>query len=143
MKKIVCINGPNFNLMGRCQPEIYGTETMESIKNTLVAAAAKAGAELDFFQSNHQGEMIDRVHQALDDGTDGIIINPCALRHTSVALRDAILAVAKPTIEVHVTRVGSTEFRHDSLFSPIVLKQVCGHGSKAYLAALEGLLEAE
>jgi len=140
MKKIVCINGPNFNLMGRCQPEIYGTETMESIKSTLVAAAAKAGAELDFFQSNHQGEMIDRVHQVLDDGTDGIIINPCALRHTSVALRDAILAVAKPTIEVHVTRVGSTEFRHESLFSPIVLKQVCGHGSKAYLTALESLL---
>ena len=130
MKKIVCINGPNFNLIAGRHP-LPGE------------GAAKAGAELDFFQSNHQGEMIDRVHQALDDGTDGIIINPCALRHTSVALRDAILAVAKPTIEVHVTRVGSTEFRHDSLFSPIVLKQVCGHGSKAYLAALEGLLEAE
>jgi len=140
MKKVVCINGPNFNLMGRCQPEIYGTETMASIKDNLVAAAAKAGVELDFFQSNHQGEMIDRVHQVLDDGTEGIIINPCALRHTSVALRDAILAVAKPTIEVHVTRVGSTEFRHESLFSPIVHKQVCGHGSKAYLAALESLL---
>jgi 3-dehydroquinate dehydratase II len=140
MKKIVCINGPNFNLMGRCQPEIYGTETMPEIRTKMADAATATGAELDFFQSNHQGEMIDRVHQALDDGTDGIIINPCALRHTSVALRDALLAVAKPTVEVHVTRVGSTEFRHESLFSPIVLKQVCGHGSKAYLAALKELL---
>jgi len=143
MKKIACINGPNFNLMGRCQPEIYGTETMQEIRLRLEQAAAARGAEIDFFQSNHQGEMIDRVHQALDDGTDGIIINPCALRHTSVALRDAIMAVAKPTVEVHVTRVGSTEFRHESLFSPIVKKQVCGHGSKAYLKALEELLAKE
>jgi 3-dehydroquinate dehydratase-2 len=140
MKKIVCINGPNFNLMGRCQPEVYGTETMQEINEILAKAAAKAGAELDFFQSNHQGEMIDRVHRILDDGTEGIIINPCALRHTSVALRDAILAVAKPTVEVHVTRVGSTEFRHESLLSPIVSKQICGHGSKPYLTALEELL---
>lgn len=140
MKKIVCINGPNFNLMGRCQPDIYGTETMEDIKTKLEQAAGKAGAQLEFFQSNHQGAMIDRVHQVLDDATDGIIINPCALRHTSVALRDAIMAVAKPTVEVHVTRVGSTEFRHESLFSPIVLKQVCGHGSQAYLQALDTLL---
>jgi len=141
MKKIVCINGPNFNLMGRCQPEIYGSETMQEIRSKLENAASESGVELDFFQSNHQGEMIDRVHQTLDDGTDGIIINPCALRHTSVALRDAILAVAKPTVEVHITRVGSTEFRHESLFSPIALKQMCGHGSKAYLGALQALLE--
>ena len=102
MKKIVCINGPNFNLMGRCQPEIYGKETMAEIKEKLEKAAAEGGAQLEFFQSNHQGAMIDRVHQALDDGTDGIIINPCALRHTSVALRDAIMAVAKPTVLVCV-----------------------------------------
>lgn len=140
MKKIVCINGPNFNLMGRCQPDVYGSETMQEIHTRMENAAREKGVELEFFQSNHQGEMIDRVHQVLDDGTDGIIINPCALRHTSVALRDAILAVGKPTVEVHNTRVGSTEFRHDSLFSPIVLKQICGHGSKAYLKALDALL---
>ena len=140
MKKILCIHGPNINLVGRCQPEVFGKETLEEINARLKKLAGEAQADIDFFQSNHQGAMIDRIQQTLEDGTAGILINPAALRHTSEALKEAVAMVGKPTIEVHLTRLGSTEFRHASLLAPVVFKQICGHGSHAYEQALHDLL---
>ncbi len=139
--KILLINGPNLNLLGTREPEKYGSTTLEDIETSLKEQAAKNGAELDCFQSNHEGEIIDKIHSAKGK-YDGIIINAGGLTHTSVSLRDAISSVAIPTAEVHMTNIHAREeFRHTSLISGVAVGQVVGFGKNSYKYALEGLIE--
>lgn len=139
--KILVINGPNINLLGRREPGIYGSQSLESINNSLREAARTLPAELEFVQSNSEGGLVDAIQSAFGC-FDGIIINPAAYTHTSVAIRDAIAAVAIPTVEVHLSNVYSREeFRHKSLIAPVALGQIAGFGAFGYELALRGLTE--
>jgi 3-dehydroquinate dehydratase II len=141
MHKIVVIHGPNLNLLGTREPAVYGHETLDDIDRQLIDLGAELGAEVATFQSNHEGALIDRIHKARIDGVAGILINPGGFTHTSVALRDALSAVAIPTIEVHLSNVHAREeFRRHSYISGVVLGQICGLGAQGYLLALRGLL---
>lgn len=138
MMSILVLNGPNLNLLGTREPQTYGTTTLEEIEAELVALATKAGARLECFQSNHEGALIDRVHAARVDGTEFVIINPGALTHTSVALRDALAGVALPFVEVHLSNVYKREpFRHHSYLSDIAIGVICGLGVQGYRLALD------
>lgn len=135
---ILVIHGPNLNLLGTREPGVYGTTTLDEINADLSALAAKAGAKLDAFQSNHEGALIDRVHAARHDGTRFIIVNPGAFTHTSAALRDAFSGVAIPFVEVHLSNVYKREsFRHHSYFSDIAVGVICGLGVQGYRLALD------
>jgi 3-dehydroquinate dehydratase-2 len=137
---ILVINGPNLNLLGSREPGIYGAVTLSDINDGLVTVAASLGVTVDFFQSNHEGAMVDALHQA-SGRYQGVIINPAAYTHTSVAIRDAIAAVGLPTVEVHLSNVyRREEFRHKSLTAPVVLGQIAGFGAAGYELALRGLL---
>lgn len=137
MKKILIINGPNLNLLGTREPEIYGTTTLKDIETELKNKAEKLNVEIECFQSNHEGEIVDKIHSAKNN-FDAIIINPAAYTHTSVAIRDAFASVEIPAIEVHISNVYSREeFRHNSLIAPVVVGQIAGLGIKGYLLALE------
>ena len=139
--KILLINGPNLNMLGTREPEKYGDITLSDIETKLSSKAQDLGAELEAFQSNHEGEIIDKI-QSARGCFDGIIINAGGYTHTSVAIRDAISAVSIPTIEVHMTNIHAREeFRHTSLISGVSLAQVIGFGAKGYEFALEGLVE--
>ncbi len=139
--RILVINGPNLNLLGTREPQVYGHSTLSMIEAELSQIAADAGASLHCFQSNHEGALIDRIHAARDDGTRFIIINPGGLTHTSVALRDALAGVALPFIEVHISNVhGREAFRHHSYLSPIALGVICGFGVNGYRLALQHAL---
>ena len=139
--KILILHGPNLNLLGSREPEVYGTETLADINAKIRSLGDELGVETDFFQSNHEGALIDRIHQARQDGVDGLIINPGGLTHTSVSLRDALSGVAIPTVEIHLSNIHSREeFRHRSFIAPIAVGQICGFGSEGYLLALKGLL---
>lgn len=139
--KILILHGPNLNLLGSREPEVYGTETLADINAKIRSLGEELGAETDFFQSNHEGTLIDRIHQARQDGVDGLIINPGGLTHTSVSLRDALSGVDIPTVEIHLSNIHSREeFRHRSFIAPIAVGQICGFGSEGYLLALKGLL---
>ena len=139
--KLLVVNGPNLNLLGCREPGIYGATTLREIEGEMSEMAADLGVSLSFFQSNHEGALLDRIHAAVGDGTRGIIINPGAFTHTSIALRDAIAGVAIPTIEVHLSNIHAREeFRAYSYLAPVVLGQICGLGPKSYLAALFGLV---
>lgn len=141
MLKILVVHGPNLNLLGTREPEVYGRQTLADIDAQLVALGLELGAQVSTFQSNHEGALIDRIHQARVEGVAGILINPGGLTHTSVALRDALAAVAIPAIEVHLSNVHAREeFRHHSYISGIVLGQICGLGAQGYQLALHGLL---
>ncbi len=141
LMSILVLNGPNLNLLGTREPAIYGATTLEQINANLVELGAKAGAKVHTFQSNHEGALIDRVHAARLDGTEFIIINPGALTHTSVALRDAFAGVAIPFIEVHLTNVHRREaFRHQSYFSEIAVGVIVGMGVDGYRYALDAAL---
>ena len=141
MAKLLVLNGPNLNLLGVREPTHYGRDTLDSINARLQAQAGAAGHQLDSFQSNAEAELIARVHQALDDGTAFIIINPAAFTHTSVALRDALAGVAIPFIEVHLSNVHAREaFRRHSYFSDIARGVISGLGAKGYELALEAAL---
>ena len=138
---ILLLNGPNLNLLGTREPHIYGAATLPQIEAELVQLAANAGAMLHTLQSNHEGVLIDRIHAARTDGTEFIIINPGALTHTSVALRDAFAGVAIPFIEVHLTNVhGREAFRHHSYFSDIAVAVIVGFGVDGYRYALDAAL---
>jgi 3-dehydroquinate dehydratase II len=135
---ILVLNGPNLNLLGTREPQVYGSTTLEEINAELVALAAKAGTKLDCFQSNHEGALIDRIHAARTDGTMFAIINPGAFTHTSVAIRDAFSGVALPFIEVHLSNVYKREpFRHHSYLSDIAVGVICGLGVHGYRLALD------
>ena len=136
--KILIINGPNLNLLGKREPEIYGTQTLAQIIEQTCATARELNVEVDHLQSNSEAEIIERIHQVMDDGTDFIIINPGALTHTSVALRDAFLSIAKPFIEIHLSNVFAREaFRRQSFLSDIAIAVISGAGAKGYELALQ------
>lgn len=139
--KILLINGPNLNMLGTREPEKYGNITLQDIEEELRLLASKSGVELDCYQSNHEGELIDTIQQA-KGVYDGIIINAGGYTHTSVALRDAISAVSIPTVEVHMTNIHSREeFRHTSLLSAVSIAQVVGFKENSYKYALLGLID--
>ncbi len=128
---ILVIHGPNLNLLGKREPEVYGYLTLEDINQQLIAQAQNASISLDTFQSNWEGAIVDRIHQAQIDGVQFIIINPAALTHTSVAVRDALLGVAIPFIEIHLSNVHAREaFRHHSYLSDKAVGVICGLGAK-------------
>lgn len=138
--KLLLLNGPNLNLLGTREPEIYGAQTLAEVVNKLACAAAKRKIDLLHFQSNHEGELIDKIHHAKSDGVAGLIINPGGLTHSSVSLRDAISGVGLPTIEVHLSNIHAREnFRHTSLIAGVALGQISGLGSKGYELALMAL----
>ena len=140
--QILVLHGPNLNLLGTREPQVYGSTTLEQINTGLADLAAARGASLSTFQSNHEGALVDRVHAARTDGTAFIIINPGAYTHTSVALRDALAGVAIPFIEVHLSNVHKREpFRHHSYFSDIAEGVIVGLGAKGYQLALDAALE--
>ena len=139
MKKILIINGPNLNLLGTREPEIYGKFTLADIENKLKDFAKKINVEIECFQSNHEGEIVDKIGGAKNNFA-GIIINPAAYTHTSVAIRDAISSVRMPVIEVHISNIYSREqFRHNSFIAPVAVGQISGLGVDGYLFALEKL----
>ncbi len=141
-KNILVINGPNMNMLGVRQPEIYGRTTYEDLKDMISQEADRLGVEVSFFQSNHEGALVDAIQQAYFDKADGIIINPAAYTHTSVALLDAVKAVGIPTVEVHVSDPDSREeFRHVSYIRAACVGTIRGHGLEGYLEALRLLAE--
>ncbi len=136
--RILVLHGPNLNLLGAREPDIYGRTTLADIHESLEARARASGVMLESFQSNHEGELIDRVQASASEGVDFILINPGGYTHTSVALRDAFAAVRIPFIEVHLSNIHAREaFRHRSYFSDIAVGVICGLGADGYRLALE------
>ncbi len=139
--KILVLNGPNLNLTGMREPTHYGSATLDEINSALSEAASSLGIETVFFQSNHEGDIIDYIHSAIDT-FDGIILNAGAFTHYSYAIRDAIAAVKVPTVEVHMSNVHAREeFRHTSVISPVCIGSIAGFGSFSYHLALAALIE--
>ena len=131
--QILIINGPNLNLLGRREPEVYGKATLAEIMDEVTAVATELGTSVEHFQSNNEGGIIERIHQTIDDDTRFIIINPGAFTHTSIAIRDAFLSIEKPFIEVHLSNVfAREEFRQHSFLSDIATAVISGVGKKCY-----------
>ena len=140
--RILVVHGPNLNLLGQREPEVYGRTTLAEIDAELQAAAKELGVELEAFQSNHEGELIDRIQQTMGGGADGLLINPGGFTHSSVALRDALAATGLPVVEVHLSNVYAREdFRRHSYVSPIALGVISGLGPAGYRFGLEALAQ--
>lgn len=138
--RLLLLNGPNLNLLGLREPGLYGAATLDAIEAALRSEAEGLGVELDCFQSNHEGALVDRIHAARSQ-TDGILINAGAYTHTSIALRDALLAVAIPFVELHLSNVHAREpFRHRSYLADKAVGVICGFGAASYSLALRGLV---
>lgn len=136
MGKLLLLNGPNLNRLGKREPDIYGDETLKDVEEKAKQLAASYDWELEAKQSNHEGELIDWIHQA-DQGYNGIIFNPGAYTHTSIALRDAIASIAVPVLEVHISNIHQREsFRHQSMLAPVCSGQIVGFGTKGYQLAI-------
>ena len=139
MPKVLILNGPNLNLLGRREPDIYGTTKLDDLE-TILGSNAPRGMQLSFFQTNHEGEMIERIQQIMDTPVEGIVINPAAWTHTSVAIRDALVAINTPLVEVHISNIHAREaFRRHSYVSDIALAVIAGCGIQGYAFALETL----
>ncbi len=142
-KNILILHGPNLNMLGIREPDIYGSATLQDINRNLSQVAEDSNVQLNCFQHNAESALIDRIHQAAQDGTDFIIINPAAYTHTSIALRDALAAVHLPFIEVHLSNVYAREpFRHRSYFSDLAIGVISGLGTKGYELALKYAIES-
>lgn len=140
MKRILVIHGPNLNLLGKREREIYGSLTLSEINDELKKEADQLGADLEIFQSNSEGAIIEKIHSALGN-FDGILINPAAFTHTSIALRDCLLATELPVVEVHLSNIyAREEFRHKSFISDIVAGKVVGFGYYSYILGLRGIM---
>ena len=139
--RLLLLNGPNLNLLGSREPGLYGIQTLEQIESALSQQAAELGVELQCFQSNHEGELVDRIHAARGQA-EGILINAAALTHSSIALRDALLGVAIPFVELHLSNVHAREaFRHQSMLADKAIGVICGFGPVSYGLALQGLVQ--
>ena len=139
MKKILIINGPNLNLLGNREKNFYGDTTLDRIKSICEKKCSESKMEMEFFQSNHEGELLEKIH-SVQNGFDGIIINPAAYTHTSIALLDALRATSKPKIEVHISNIYSREdYRRKSITSEAVNGVICGFGENGYLLAIEAM----
>jgi len=142
MKNVLVLHGPNLNLLGSREPDVYGRVTLDEINAKLTVQAHSSGAKLSYFQSNAEAALVERVQQARNDGTDFIIINPTAFTHTSVALRDALAAVSIPFVEVHLSNVFAREaFRKESYFSDLAVGVISGLGATGYELALQFALQ--
>ena len=138
MDKVLVLHGPNLNLLGKREPEIYGRTTLDDINGRIAARAKEAGMEADFLQSNHEGVLVDALQGAPEKGYAFVILNAAAFTHYSVAIRDAIAAIDVPVIEVHLSNIHRREeFRRHSVISPVVMGQIAGFGAESYMAALE------
>ncbi len=140
VKRVLVLHGPNLNLLGRREPDQYGQRTLKEIEDDLRAYASSRGAEVRFVQSNHEGALIDAIHHAIG-WADALLVNPAALTHTSMGLRDAILAADIPTVEVHLSNIHRREeFRHQSLIADVAVGQVTGFGAYSYLLGMQAAL---
>jgi len=140
-KRILVIHGPNLNMLGKREPHIYGHQSLTEIDGQLMEAGKKLEIEVETFQSNHEGEIVDRIQQAMGK-CHGIIINPAAYTHTSVAIRDALAMLDIPVIEVHLSNIHKREpFRHQSMIADIAAARIAGFGSHGYILGLEGLVK--
>ncbi len=139
MNKVLILNGPNLNLLGTRQPEVYGHTTLKMVEETCVSHGVSIGLEVSHLQSNHEGVLIDAIHAAKGK-QDGIVLNAGAYTHTSIALMDAISSVELPVVEVHLSNIHAREpFRHKSYIAPVALGQICGFGLQSYVMALDAL----
>jgi len=138
-KRILVIHGPNLNMLGQREPEIYGNQSLDEINDQLLKLGAKLNLVLETFQSNHEGEIVSRIQQAMDT-CEGILINPAAYTHTSIAIRDALSLLDIPVVEIHLSNIYKREpFRHKSLIADIVAARISGFVARGYLLALQGL----
>ncbi|MDO9307461.1 MAG: type II 3-dehydroquinate dehydratase [Deltaproteobacteria bacterium] len=136
---LLVLHGPNLNMLGKREPQVYGTRTLDDINGSLQELADDLGCDLSFYQSNIEGELVTAIQSAVS-GCDGILINPAAYTHTSIAIRDALSAVGLPCVEVHLSNIHRREsFRHSSMIAPVAIGQICGFGSDSYLLGLRAL----
>jgi len=139
-KRILVIHGPNLNMLGQREPEIYGNQSLDEINDQLLKLGAKLNLVLETFQSNHEGEIVSRIQQAMDT-CEGILINPAAYTHTSIAIRDALSLLDIPVVEIHLSNIYKREpFRHKSLIADIAAARISGFGAQGYLLGLKGLV---
>ena len=139
--KILILHGPNLNMLGLREPDIYGHTTLDDINRQLDALASAEGIEIRYVQSNHEGSLVDEIQQ-VREWADGILINPAGYTHTSVAIRDSIAAVGLPAVEIHLSNVHAREaFRHHSYIAPVAIGQICGFGVNSYLLGLRALID--